>query len=800
MKQCHTLILALTLVVAAHLAADLLAKEPPAAPAPGGRDLSTAAKFSFKLPKGGMTSAGVFDRHGRVVRSLWALRKLPAGTHTERWDARSDVGSVVSPGEYTFRVVVNGSTYRNVGAIGNSGRPPTPEGHTPTTMLSVAVDAAGGVYTANGWDEAGADFKKWDPNGKSVYDAHYQIRNGNPNGAPYSITVDDKTIYCGMGGWASKPWNAKQQLQRFRLSDGKGEKFTKVADKAGHIQIHEWPAKKVPPDTPPADAERMKAPLQAVAVRGEILLAADALSGKIRRYHKVTGEPRGEFPVKLPCALAVDAAGRIWVGHQHKFVSVFSPEGKKLAGVLDDIGEVEAIAFGPAGRLYVADGAAGMVKIYDVAGDKAALRRTLGRKAKAPDRAADRFYRLKGVAVDRTGCVVTIQNEPAGGARLARWDGRGKLLWEQFGCEFVSLGNYGRHDPNTLYSMTFHRYRLGDHARGQWEYTGFVLAGTRKYSSHVHGVPRLLRLGGKDFWFMPTGDGLQVYRVDGEVLRLASILGAGWPDPRGKQGKPGQWSWSDAAGDGKVDAGEVKWFKKPGKANYAVFGVDVDARGDVWLGEHHTRAIWTVPRAGLDQRGNPTYDWARARQAVTKDTSPLEFRPSMAQHAEDGSIYAFGFSKAFPGPKGNPFWMGGTTLIRFDAKGKRLWVAKLPAVCVGMDVIPGRQGGCILGTGVSATLHHYSADGLRIGSVSPGEAMGGKSGWMDNHASVAVNRDPRDGLLDVFAEDDYILRIGWYRIDDRPIETITGTFTVTKENLPADKVTGADGPPPVAPF
>ena len=772
----------------------------PAAASAKPAEPSRAAAFSFKLPKGGLTSAAVYDGQGRIVRSLWAMKRLEAGRHTGRWDGRDDLGEVVVPGEYGFRVAISRCTYRNVGAIGNSGRAPTPEAHTPAGMVSVAVDADGGIYTANGWDEAGADFKKWDANGDSVYDAHYQIRNGNPNGAPYSIAVDGKHIYCGMGGWDKEPWNAKQQLQRFGLSDGKAEKFTKVADPAGHIQVHEWPARKIPPNTPEADARLMGAPLRALAVTGKLLLAADALSGAVRRYHKVTGEPKGTWAVPLPNALAVDAAGRVWVGHQHRRVSVFSADGKALATVLDDVGEVEAIAFGPGGKLYVADSAAGQVKVYRPRGEKLVRVGSLGSKAVPGDRAAERFYRLRGVAVDPKGHVVTIQTEPAGGARLARWRPDGTLGWEHFGCEFVSLGNYGTHDPDTLYSMTFHRYRLGDRAKGRWTYTGFVLAGPKDYSSHVHGVPRLLRFAGKDFWFMPTGDGLQVYRVDGQVMRLASILGAGWPDPTGKRGKASQWSWSDEAGDGKVDPAEVTWFKEPGKAAYAVFGVDVDAAGDVWLGEHHTQAIWTVPRGGLDKRGNPTYDWSAARQVVGRDTTALGLRPSMVQHADDGSIYAFGFSKAYPGPKGNPFWMGGTTLVRYDKKGRRLWATKLPAVCVGMDAIPGGRGGCIVGSGNKAALFHYTADGLLIGSVSPGEAMGGQSGWFDNHACVAVNRDSRDGLVDVFTEDDYVLRIGWYRIDDRLVETITGTVVVTEDNLPVNKVTGAGGPPPVQPF
>ena len=81
-------------------------------------------------------------------------------------------------------------------------------------------------------------------------------------------------------------------------------------------------------------------------------------------------------------------------------------------------------------------------------------------------------------------------------------------------------------------------------------------------------------------------------------------------------------------------------------------------------------------------------------------------------------------------------------------RGKRLWAVPLPAVCVGMDTIPGGKGGCIVGTGEKAELLHFAADGLLIGSVGPGEAMAKQSGWFDNHACVAVNRDRRDGILE----------------------------------------------------
>jgi hypothetical protein len=174
----------------------------------------------------------------------------------------------------------------------------------------------------------------------------------------------------------------------------------------------------------------------------------------------------------------------------------------------------------------------------------------------------------------------------------------------------------------------------------------------------------------------------------------------------------------------------------------------------------------------LDARGNPTYDWATAREVIPQDKSALGFDPNMAQHADDGSVYAFGWSKLYPSPNNNPFWMGGTTLVRFSPTGQILWAVPLPETCVGLDVIPG--GGCVAGGARSAKLYLYVPDGLLADAIAPGKAMSEQSGWLDNHASVAVSRSPRDGWLDIFAEDDYVCRIAWRRVDDRSIQVVRG--------------------------
>ena len=79
---------------------------------------------------------------------------------------------------------------------------------------------------------------------------------------------------------------------------------------------------------------------------------------------------------------------------------------------------------------------------------------------------------------------------------------------------------------------------------------------------------------------------------------------------------------------------------------------------------------------------------------------------------------------------------------------------------------------------VTISRCNYEPGGLLIGTAKLGEAAGNQTGWMDNTAALAVARDPRDGILDVFGEDSWLNRIIWYRVDDRKVAYVTGTIEV----------------------
>ena len=381
------------------------------------------------------------------------------------------------------------------------------------------------------------------------------------------------------------------------------------------------------------------------------------------------------------------------------------------------------------------------------------------------------------------------------------------------GLEFQSQGTYGATDPDTFYTYMDHAYHI-DHKTGVWSYLGNTYDGS-PYRSTPSGSPRILHIGTRDFCYLPMGDGMNVYRIDrnaqaGPIFKLASLLHGNTPGPDGADiPEPWRhsllWSWHDALGDHTPKPEQLTWFtkEKEGKPLWQHGSMSVEPsdkslwfssadRGGAGLG---SQDVWTIPLSGLDAQGNPIYDWASAKEVVATDTSPIKLEPKMAVHAPDGTIYVYGHSAAWPNhAESGGLWMGGNTLAHFGKTGTRLWAEPLPEVAVGMDVIPGGQGGVLIGGRPwGGVVQHYTSDGLMIGECVPskdkGVAPNNPSGLLDAYLAVDAVRDPRDGLLDVFVEDDYNERIEWYRVDDHDIQTLTGMM-----NLPLAQLKPAEPP------
>jgi FlgD Ig-like domain len=112
--------------------------------------LDAQSNFSVQLSQSGLTTAGIFDSNGNLVRTLWALETFNAGNLNGSWDGLDDFGNPVASGSYKWKVLRNGALYNNVGVIGNTGLPPVTSGHVPYFIEGVAVDdAQGKIYTVH---------------------------------------------------------------------------------------------------------------------------------------------------------------------------------------------------------------------------------------------------------------------------------------------------------------------------------------------------------------------------------------------------------------------------------------------------------------------------------------------------------------------------------------------------------------------------------------------------------------------------------------------------------------------------
>ena len=76
--------------------------------------------FTYTLPASAVTSAGVYDSNGVLVRTLWSNVTKPAGSNTGTWDKKNDAGTTLTGSGYTIKVLSNNVTYTWEGVVGNT--------------------------------------------------------------------------------------------------------------------------------------------------------------------------------------------------------------------------------------------------------------------------------------------------------------------------------------------------------------------------------------------------------------------------------------------------------------------------------------------------------------------------------------------------------------------------------------------------------------------------------------------------------------------------------------------------------
>ena len=355
------------------------------------------------------------------------------------------------------------------------------------------------------------------------------------------------------------------------------------------------------------------------------------------------------------------------------------------------------------------------------------------------------------------------------------------------------------------------------------------------YESTHLGPPRIVRFGTNDFYYYPAGDSLAIYRIEppadaerGPTLKLASVLGASQPSPDGlhrdETWNPANrylWEWNDTQGDGQIQytarsdpgqAGEVTllalpylphpdsaWFRR---------SFEVDHAGWLWMtssNRNHlpnasdpweAEAIYAIRSQGLNNLGNPIYSWRDAVKVADADTgrmlstSPAP-RTSSGRWLADQTMAWFTrwlgrtrlASRKMAAVDGREcaFWISAAERVDSDFIGSAK-VARRPAQAVSWNGADSWRsawrGGVLVGIDPGqGTVGHYTKDGLLIGSMKTAAQFNDPQrepwvvGLLDSYLAINCNRDPRDGLVDVFVEDNMNQRIVWYCVNDSNLQT-----------------------------
>ncbi|HUW33251.1 MAG TPA: FlgD immunoglobulin-like domain containing protein, partial [Planctomycetota bacterium] len=562
-------------------------------------------QFQFSLDKAALTSAGVYTPDGLMVRTLWTLKELPAGKHTETWDGLDDLGRNLPPGSYEVRVAIGSPAYASMGVIGNNGIGSSMQSATE----DVRVDpASGDIFTANTWEEAGQDFKRVDANGKYVMDAKFRARNGvggAPSGMPESVAIDGDSLYFGIytlnDEYEKKAGKTPggQIIRKFNKDTGEPVKFTEAP--GGYIRVHY-------PD-PDWAIQWGHDTLRSLAVLGNTLLSVDEKFDRVVKYDKTTGMPLGEFPVKAPRSIAIDAQKRLWIAHDSDKVTVFDLDGKKLGEVKHPAKQIECMRLDRQDRLWLADLDARQIQVYKMESlEKATLEKTYGQKPQAGKLAPlDIYTRIRFDVMPDGGFVIT--QSPGHGCIMSRFGPDGTLIWQQVGLEFCTNGTYDQKQPDLFISSLLNAYRLTDLAKGDWRFEGNIGASEQLPGFQSSGNPRIIELGGRKFYYCMNGERVLVLRSDNGMLVPVTMLGfnsRSWKEDvlgelTSKERAALWFTWHDSNADGTMQVDEV--VKQTPTTRLGGFSTDVDEQGNLLFSNHNTRSVYEMPLVKLDERG-----------------------------------------------------------------------------------------------------------------------------------------------------------------------------------------------------
>ncbi|MCA8019977.1 SMP-30/gluconolactonase/LRE family protein [Burkholderia metallica] len=454
--------------------------------------------------------------------------------------------------------------------------------HVGNAARSMWVAPEGVIYTASRWDE--------NAGGVALY------QNGQTMG---TIGIHDEFQGGAITGNATSIFVALGYNRNFGSgSVGRYNRGTNQRDL--RIPVSTWTG------LPNPDV------ITGLATAGNLLYASDFYGNRVRVY-TTDGVWQRDIGVTGPGALALDAAGNLWVARMSAGVVVqYSATGTLMNTIQMAAGARPSAVYFDAstGQLLVGDQGPDMnIKIYSLAGSPQQigtfgvqggyLDTTTGIKGQVGDK---RFTRVVGIGKDSGGNLYVLNNAWGGGWDLGRngstdlhaYSPTGVLQWKLQALNFESIA---APDPATDGAFFY---------SGNNVYTGTAGGTFVANTVDPFAYPKDPRLDMNDY---QRGQHFgQLVTVGGNRILVASGQ------------NPGNFNFyyfTPATGYIANPAGSLPG--KPFNTTLQVTaGFDIDGNGDVWAGLNGSNVIARYPMTGFDATGKPS--WGRATTTPVPST------------------------------------------------------------------------------------------------------------------------------------------------------------------------------------
>ncbi|MFP4027773.1 MAG: FlgD immunoglobulin-like domain containing protein [Candidatus Brocadiia bacterium] len=502
---------------------------------------NAAVRVHYTLQKAGQISVGVYDKDGRLVRTLLRGKYQPPGDHRLGWDGLGSLGRAVEPGKYIWKLLrIPGFTVQYLATLGtNPGSKPYDfwiGNHAGPRGVTVHGDA---MYVASGTAENVPALIKQSLDGKKRFWAHHGY--GPWQGA----------IALGVGG--------KDKLYLLQ-QNGK----IKTIDPETGRQVASWDVLH--------EKTKVKEKRQFIynrhkvdmAARGTTIVVSYSRQNEVRWLDPKDGSIAKRLTIDSPRGLALDSDEAVYVACDSQVFRV--EDGGAKQSVVTGLKSPFRIAYDIANdHLLIAEKEPGnQVKRYNLEGKQLQRYGREGGRKGGQYNPRD-FRNVTDLTADGEGGFFVAEDWVP--RRVAHFGKNGRVLKEWYGgVEFYASVAPDPRDPALVWYNNYGRIVLArmNFAGGTWnvleayEYTGGEDPSDPKTWTHQVSHQFYVRYHDGTRYLLSDGQFQVFEHTDGHLRAVALSLGGKNQTERLKKfaGKS-RGFWSDLNHDGEVQKSEI---------------------------------------------------------------------------------------------------------------------------------------------------------------------------------------------------------------------------------------------------